>query len=325
MKILVTGAGGFIGSHVVETLVKQNHEVTALVHYNGAGTAGWLDSMDSEVKASVQVEFGDITDSEHMNRIIFDQESVVNLAALIAIPYSYVAPRSYVNTNVIGTLNICEAAKHSGSKLLQISTSEVYGTPDEVPIRETHALRPQSPYAATKVASDQLALSYHKSFDLPVTIIRPFNTFGPRQSMRAIIPTILGQLLSGDSTIKIGDLSPKRDFTYVGDTASAIAKALLIEDINGQVIHLGTGKTISVGELVNLCSLVAGVKVNFEVDNQRVRPAKSEVQILQSDPTKAKDMLGWVAETSLFDGIRSTFNWMQTNSTMLQDSSKYWR
>ena len=325
MKVLVTGAGGFIGSHVVETLVKQNHEVTALAHYNGAGQAGWLDSVSKDVKSSVQVEFGDITDAEHMNQISLGKDSVVNLAALIAIPYSYIAPRSYVNTNIIGTLNMCEAVKKSGSKLLQISTSEVYGTPETVPIRETHPLNPQSPYAATKVASDQLALSYHKSFGLPVTVIRPFNTFGPRQSMRAIIPTILGQLVSGDLKIKIGDLAPKRDFTYVEDTATAIAKALILNNIDGELIHLGTGNSISVGELISLCSSVTGIDAKFETDAQRVRPEKSEVQILQSDPAKARKLLGWVAETSLSDGIRSTFSWMQENRDKLQDSSKYWR
>lgn len=325
MKILVTGAGGFIGSHATEAFVRAGHEVVALTHYNGAGSAGWLDSLHNETKKSFQTLAGDITDTEFVNTASAKVDVIVNLAALIAIPYSYSAPRSYVNTNVIGTLNICEAARNSGARLVQISTSEVYGTPDFVPITEDHPLKPQSPYAATKVASDQLALSYFRSFDLPVTVLRPFNTYGPRQSMRAVIPTVLGQMVQRKPQIDIGDLSPKRDFTFVDDTANAIVKTAESSDLSGEVIQLGTGSAISIGDLIQLCAKITSYEIEVDVDVERIRPPKSEVQILLSDPAKAKRVLNWEAKTGLEAGLKKTLNWMQEHPDKVQDSTKYWR
>lgn len=325
MRVLITGAGGFIGSHCTEAMVRAGHEVIALTHYNGAGSAGWLDAFPSEVRKGFQTVAGDITDVEFVNDISLKMDVIVNLAALIAIPYSYVAPRSYVNTNVIGTLNICEAARNSGARLVQISTSEVYGTPDLVPITEDHPLKPQSPYAATKVASDQLALSYFRSFDLPVTVLRPFNTYGPRQSMRAVIPTILGQMAQRKPRIDIGDLSPKRDFTFVNDTANAIVSSAERDNLSGEVIQLGTGSAISIGDLIQLCAKITSYEIEVDVDVDRIRPPKSEVQILLSDPAKAKRVLNWEAETGLEEGLTKTLNWMQDHPDKVQDSTKYWR
>ena len=325
MRVLITGAGGFIGSHCTEAMVKAGHEVVALTHYNGAGSAGWLDNLSHENRKEFQTVAGDITDTEFVNIISSKMDVIVNLAALIAIPYSYVAPRSYVNTNVIGTLNVCEAARNSGARLVQISTSEVYGTPDLVPITEDHALKPQSPYAATKVASDQLALSYFRSFDLPVTVLRPFNTYGPRQSMRAVIPTVLGQMAQRKSRIDIGDLNPKRDFTFVDDTVYAIVKTVERGNLSGEVIQLGAGSAISIGDLIKLCAKITSYEIVVDVDGERIRPLKSEVQILLSDPAKAKLLLDWEAETGLEEGLIKTLDWMQANPEKVQDSTKYWR
>ena len=325
MRVLITGAGGFIGSHCTEAMVKAGHEVVALTHYNGAGSAGWLDNLSRENRKEFQTVAGDITDTEFVNIISSKMDVIVNLAALIAIPYSYVAPRSYVNTNVIGTLNICEAARNSGARLVQISTSEVYGTPDLVPITEAHALKPQSPYAATKVASDQLALSYFRSFDLPVTVLRPFNTYGPRQSMRAVIPTVLGQMAQRKPRIDIGDLNPKRDFTFVDDTVNAIVKTVERDNLSGEVIQLGAGSAISIGDLIQLCAKITSYEIVVDVDGERIRPLKSEVQILLSDPAKAKLLLDWEAETGLEEGLIKTLDWMQANPEKVQDSTKYWR
>jgi NAD dependent epimerase/dehydratase len=325
MRVLITGAGGFIGSHTTEAMVRAGNEVIAMTHYNGAGSDGWLDEIDSEVRKSFQTVPGDITDAEFVRNLATKVDVIVNLAALIAIPYSYAAPRSYVNTNVVGTLNICEAARSANSRLVQISTSEVYGTPDSVPIKESHQLKPQSPYAATKVAADQLALSYFRSFDLPVTVLRPFNTYGPRQSMRAVIPTILGQMFWKKEKIEIGDLSPKRDFTFVSDTADAIVKAATMNELSGEVIQLGTGKAISIGELIELCAQITDYKIEIEIDSQRIRPPKSEVQILLSDPTKAENLLKWKSLVSLENGLAETLNWMKSHPNKLQDPAKYWR
>ena len=319
MRVLITGAGGFIGSHCTEAMVKAGHEVVALTHYNGAGSAGWLDNLSRENRKEFQTVAGDITDTEFVNIISSKMDVIVNLAALIAIPYSYVAPRSYVNTNVIGTLNICEAARNSGARLVQISTSEVYGTPDLVPITEAHALKPQSPYAATKVASDQLALSYFRSFDLPVTVLRP------RQSMRAVIPTVLGQMAQRKPRIDIGDLNPKRDFTFVDDTVNAIVKTVERDNLSGEVIQLGAGSAISIGDLIQLCAKITSYEIVVDVDGERIRPLKSEVQILLSDPAKAKLLLDWEAETGLEEGLIKTLDWMQANPEKVQDSTKYWR
>lgn len=325
MKTLVTGAGGFIGSHCTEALVRAGHDVTAMTHYNGAGSIGWLENCPKEILDSVNIFAGDITDSGLVRDVTKNVDIVINLAALIAIPYSYSAPRSYVHTNIIGTLNVCEGVKNSGARLIQISTSEVYGTPDVVPISESHPLKPQSPYAATKVASDQLALSYFRSFDLPVSIIRPFNTYGPRQSMRAVIPTVLVQMFQKKKDIEIGDLTPRRDFTYVTDTADAIVKAVDSKNLAGEVIHLGTGKAVSIGELIDLCAKVTSYEHQIKIDSERIRPEKSEVQILLSDPSKARELLNWEASTSLEDGLNKTLDWMKSHPDKLQNPNKYWK
>ncbi len=322
-EILVTGAGGFIGSHVVENLVKSGFKVTALAHYNSRADSGWLASLDKEIKNSVEIVLGDVTDSEQMRTLTINKELVVNLAALIAIPYSYVAPRSYINTNIVGTMNICEAVRSNDSRMIQFSTSEVYGTPKTVPITENHNLNPQSPYAASKSAADQICLSYHKSFDLKVTVLRPFNTFGPRQSMRAIIPTVINQFISRNGEINIGNLTPKRDFTFVEDTAAAVQLVAKNDNFFGETIQLGTGKAYSIQEVVDLCEKISGKKAKLNPDSKRVRPSKSEVEILLSDPSNAKEKLDWEPTISFEDGLEKTYSWFQRNQTMYDNSESY--
>ena len=322
-EVLVTGAGGFIGSHVVENLVKSGFKVTALAHYNSRADYGWLASLDKELKDSVEIVLGDITDSELMRTLTSNKELVVNLAALIAIPYSYVAPRSYLNTNIIGTMNICEAVRSNDSRMIQFSTSEVYGTPKTVPITENHNLNPQSPYAASKSAADQICISYHKSFDLKVTVLRPFNTYGPRQSMRAIIPTIINQFISRNGEINIGNLTPKRDFTFVEDTAAAVQLIAKNQDFFGETIQLGTGKAYSIQEVVDLCEKISGKKAKLNPDSKRVRPTKSEVEILLSDPSNAKKRLNWEPSTNFEEGLQKTYAWFQKNQSLYGDSESY--
>ena len=322
-KVLVTGASGFIGSHVVEALIKTGAHVTALVHYNSRGDQGWLDNIDKDISGSLEVTFGDVTDSEQMRNLVNGKELVVNLAALIAIPYSYVAPRSYLNTNIVGALNICEAVKANDCRLIHFSTSEVYGTPKTVPITEDHHLNPQSPYAATKSAADQICISYFKSFDLKATVLRPFNTYGPRQSMRAIIPTIINQFISRNGEITVGNLSPKRDFTFVEDTAGAVTLLASNSGNFGETIQLGTGYTYSIQELINLCEKISGIPARLKLDEQRVRPTKSEVEILLSDPSKAKNKLGWQPKISFEDGLKKTYDWFEENQNFYKNSGRY--
>lgn len=322
-NVLITGAGGFIGSHVVEIFVKSGFNVTALAHYNSRADYGWLASLDKEIKNSVEIVLGDVTDSEQMRTLTANKELVVNLAALIAIPYSYVAPRSYINTNVVGTMNICEAVRSSDSRMIQFSTSEVYGTPKTVPITENHNLNPQSPYAASKSAADQICLSYHKSFDLKVTVLRPFNTYGPRQSMRAIIPTVVNQFISRNGEINIGNLTPKRDFTFVEDTAAAVQLVAKNDNSFGETIQLGTGKAYSIQEVVDLCEKISGKKAKLNPDSKRVRPSKSEVEILLSDPSNAKEKLDWEPTISFEEGLEKTYSWFQKNQSMYDNSESY--
>jgi NAD dependent epimerase/dehydratase len=320
---LVTGAGGFIGSHLVELLVNKGFNVKAFVHYNSKGDSGWLSELPKDIQGSFEIISGDLTDTEFVNKSAKSSDVIFHLGALIAIPYSYLAPRSYINTNVYGTLNICEAARNHEARLLHMSTSEVYGTPETTPISENHALKPQSPYAASKVAADQVALSFFRSFGTRVSVIRPFNTYGPRQSQRAIIPTLLSQVLSGKNEIKVGSLSPKRDFTYVEDTARGLLAAESTDGIDGETIQLGTGETISIGDLITLISKVTGKDFDVNQDSTRIRPNKSEVEVLLSDPSKALKLIGWAPQVSLENGLKKTIKWMEENLHKLNDPSKY--
>jgi len=313
-SVLVTGADGFIGSHLVERLVRDGTKVRAFCLYNSQGSWGWLDDSPREIRESIEVVLGDIRDPEFVAAACRGVDVVFHLAALIAIPYSYVAPQSFIQTNVQGTANVLEAARRAEvRRVVHTSTSEVYGTPETLPIREGHPLRAQSPYAATKIAADQLALSYHLTYGLPVTVLRPFNTFGPRQSSRAVLPTILTQLLAGRSEIELGRLDPRRDLTYVADTVDGFVCAAEAPGIEGDVIQLGTGRAVSIGEVFDLCKKVARVDAAVRQDDRRLRPSASEVLVLQSDPTRARDCLGWEASTSLEDGLRLTTEWLRKN------------
>ncbi|WP_435119129.1 GDP-mannose 4,6-dehydratase [Amycolatopsis thermoflava] len=308
----MTGADGFIGSHLVERLLGEGAKVRALCVYNSNGSYGWLDELDQDRARSVDLRLGDIRDQRFVREVLEDIDIVFHLAALIAIPYSYQAPASFVETNVIGTLNVLDAARDIGGiRVVHTSTSEVYGTPGSVPIRESHPLRAQSPYAASKIAADQLCEAYARSFELDVRTLRPFNTFGPRQSARAIIPTILGQLIAGEKRVKLGCLTPRRDFTYVSDTVDGFVRIGLADLAPGTLVQLGTGRDVSIGELFGQCCRIVGVDAQVETQAIRVRPKASEVEILRSDPRQAHDMLGWRAEHTLVDGLKNTVAWLQ--------------
>lgn len=327
--VLVTGSDGFIGSHVVEAMLDAGAHVRAFALYNSFGHLGWLDASKAFQSAleSGQAEFilGDIRDAEHVDTAVKGADVVLHLAALIAIPYSYVAPRSYVETNITGTLNVLEAVRrHETSRLVHTSTSEVYGTPESVPITETHALRGQSPYSASKIGADKMAESYALSFETPVTVLRPFNTFGPRQSARAVIPTVIAQLLAGAEQLRLGAVSPQRDFTFVTDTAQGFARAAVTDLDPGSVVQLGTGRTISVGDMVALACKLIGSSAEIVTDEQRVRPDGSEVEILLSDPSRAKELLGWEPEVSLEEGLQQTIDWMRENAD-LSNAHRYHR
>lgn len=310
-RVLVTGAGGFIGSHLTERLVALGARTRALVRYNSAGTWGWLD--ESPMKGDIDVVAGDICDRDQLQTIVQGQDVVFHLAALIAIPYSYRAPASYVRTNVEGTVNLLQAALDAGvSKTIVTSTSEVYGTARQVPIGEDHPLQAQSPYAATKIAADMLAESFRRSFDLPVRIVRPFNTYGPRQSARAVIPTIITQALAGEP-IRLGHLTPTRDFTFVADTVEGFVKMAEADADPGGVVHLGTGQEISIGDLARTILAIVGSRSLVVTDAERERPNASEVERLCADTTRARKLLGWTRGSSLDDGLRQTIDWIREN------------
>ena len=293
-KILVTGGAGFIGSHLVEKLVLDGYSVKTIVPYNINNSWGWIDSFSSEIKKNVEVVSGDICDQNFILDETKKIDIIFHLAALISIPYSYKSPKSYVSTNVSGTLNMLEAARENNVELfVQTSTSEVYGSSQFIPITEKHPLVAQSPYAATKIASDQLALSYYNSFELPVLILRPFNTFGPRQSLRAAIPTIITQLVSNKNKIKLGSLTPRRDFTYVSDTVDGYISAIGNKRCLGETINLGTGKDFSIGETVKNIENILRTKAEIVTDSKRIRPKKSEVNRLISSNLKAKKLINW--------------------------------
>jgi UDP-glucose 4-epimerase len=311
-RVLVTGADGFIGSHLTERLVVSGAEVRAFCFYNSNGSLGWLDDADPEVRGALEVRLGDIRDARFVEEACKEVDTVFHLAALIAIPYSYAAPESFVDTNVKGALNVLEGARRAKCRrVIQTSTSEVYGTPASVPIRETHPLQGQSPYSASKIAADKLCEAYHCSFGLPVVTLRPFNTYGPRQSTRAVLPTILVQLLSGNKKIKLGRLDPKRDFTFVSDTVEGFVMAGEAEGVEGQVIQLGTGRAVSVGELFDISRRIMEVDASVEQEAKRMRPEESEVMVLISDPSKAKAFLGWEPKVSLEEGVRHTISWIE--------------
>lgn len=311
-KVLVTGADGFIGSHLVERLVSEEADVRAFCFYNSNCSRGWLEEMEPELRDRVDVRLGDIRDARFVEAACEGVDTVFHLAALIAIPYSYQAPESFVDTNVKGTLNVLEAVRRAGCRrLIQTSTSEVYGTPSALPILETHPLQGQSPYSASKIAADKLCEAYHRSFGLPVVTLRPFNTYGPRQSTRAVLPTMLVQLMTGKREIRLGRLDPRRDLTFLADTVDGFVKAAEAEGIDGEVIQLGTGRAVSIGELFQAACKMLGVKAEVLRDDARLRPDGSEVMVLLSDPSKARALLGWEAASSLEEGITKTVRWLE--------------
>jgi dTDP-glucose 4,6-dehydratase len=312
MKILVTGAGGFIGSHVVEQLVSGGHLVRALVRYNGRGDQGHLKTVSEDVRKAIEIVSGDITDASQVRRLVLGCDAVCHLAALIGIPYSYNAPRSYVETNIVGTLNILEACRDVGtSRVVVTSTSEVYGTAQYAPIDESHPLQGQSPYSASKIGADKLAESFFTSFDLPVVILRPFNTFGPRQSARAIIPTVMIQAIAGAEEIQLGSLDPQRDLTFVTDTAEGFRLALETAGIEGQTIHIGSGKAVTIGELAQRCLNIVRSSARIVIAGDRIRPPKSEVGLLLCNPTKAGNLLDWAPKITLDQGLAETADYLR--------------
>jgi dTDP-glucose 4,6-dehydratase len=312
MILTVTGAGGFIGSHIVENLLEKGYTVRGLVHYNSLGRWGHLQAFAARPHARLQVVAGDVADARCIEEAIEGCDVVLHLAALIGIPYSYHAPESYLNTNIRGTLNVLEACRKLKTKrLIVTSTSEVYGTAIYTPIDEKHPLQGQSPYSATKIAADKLAEAYFRSFDLPVVTLRPFNTYGPRQSARAVIPAILAQALSGEEEIRLGSLQPKRDLTFVEDTARAFALAVEAEGIEGETIHFGQGAAVSIGDLAQLCLKVAGSKARIVTQAQRQRPEKSEIKLLVCDASKAKRLLKWSPQVSLKEGLARTAEYIR--------------
>jgi len=315
-KAFVSGADGFIGSHLTHTLITAGFQVRSFLCYNTFGSWGWLEDAKSNPSQGLTVFSGDIRDPHGIRKAIEGCDLVLHLAALIGIPYSYHSPDTYVDTNIKGTLNILQAARDLGVKrVIHTSTSEVYGTPQTVPIREDHPLQGQSPYSATKIGADQLALSFYHSFGLPVTILRPFNTYGPRQSARAVIPTIITQILKGKREIQLGSIHPTRDLVFVEDTVDGFLKALEAPNIAGEVIHLGTGHEISIGDLANLIAELMEVKIRIQADSQRVRPKGSEVERLVADASKAKKLLGWepkyAGREGLKKGLLKTIEWFR--------------
>lgn len=313
-KVLVTGSEGFIGSHLTERLVEIGAEVTALVQYNSFNNWGWIDTFEKNIKDSIKVVTGDVREYDGMKRIIKGQDVVFHLAALIAIPYSYLSPMAYVRTNVEGTTNILEACRdYDVQKIVHTSTSETYGTALYVPIDEKHPMQGQSPYSASKIGADKIAESFYRSFNLPVATIRPFNTYGPRQSARAVIPTIISQILAGETEIKLGSLTPTRDFNYVKDTAEAFIKIAESDETIGEVINAGSNYEISIGDTVKKIINIMGKDIKIVCDEERIRPEKSEVNRLWADNTKIKELTEWTTQYSIDDGLEETVEWIKNN------------
>jgi len=321
MKILITGADGFIGSHLTEMLVAQGHEIKALSQYNSFNNWGWLE--DVNCKSKIKVLAGDIRDPHYCKYITKDVDIIFHLAALIAIPYSYVAPDSYVDTNIKGTLNICQAAKENGNiRLIHTSTSEVYGTAQYVPIDENHPMQPQSPYSATKIAADAMAMSFFNAFELPVTIARPFNTYGPRQSARAVIPTIITQIANGAKEIKLGDVTPTRDFNYVDDTCRGFIALAECDEAIGQTVNIGSNFEISIGDTLNIIKKLMDSDVEFIVDKDRIRPSKSEVFRLWCDNSKIEKLTGFKPKIDINKGLQRTIDWITQPNNLIRYKSK---
>ena len=313
-EILVTGSDGFIGSHLTEQLVRAGHRVRAFTYYNSFNTWGWLDTLSSDIMEHVEVITGDIRDPNGVREAVKGCDAVFHLAALIAIPFSYHSPDSYVDTNIKGTLNVLQAARDSEvSRVLVTSTSEVYGTAQYVPIDEKHPFRGQSPYSATKIGADRLAESFCRSFNLPVTIVRPFNTYGPRQSARAVIPTIITQLLSGKAEIKLGSLTPTRDFNYVKDTVNGFYEVFKSNKTIGEEINIATQQEVSIGDLAN--ELIRQINPNAKIlcDTQRLRPENSEVNRLLGCNQKIRELTGWIPQYTLTEGLAETISFFEKN------------
>ncbi len=312
-KVLVTGAGGFIGSHLVEKLVKLGVDVRALVRYNSRNDYGLIEILPNKIKTKITVVTGDLRDPETIREVVKDRDIIFHLGALIDIPYSYVHPREVVQTNIMGTLNILTAAKDMNiERIIHTSTSEVYGTAQYSPIDEKHPLQGQSPYSATKIAADKLAESFYCSFNLPITTIRPFNTYGPRQSARAIIPTIITQMLT-KKEIFLGSLYPTRDFTYVSDTVESFIKAAQVHKSIGEVINIGSNFEISIESLVRKISSLIGKKLKITFDKKRIRPKKSEVGRLIANNSKAKELVNWSPKVTIDEGLKKTIKWIEKN------------
>jgi len=312
--VMVTGADGFIGSHLTEELVRSGEKVKAFCYYNSFNSCGWIDTLPPEIRDEIEIFMGDIRDPNGVRTAMAGQERVYHLAALIAIPFSYHSPDSYVDTNIKGTLNVLQAARDLGTRRLMItSTSEVYGTARYVPIDEHHPYQGQSPYSATKIGADRLAESFYRSFDLPVSIVRPFNTYGPRQSARAVIPTIITQLLAGRTEIKLGNLDTTRDFNYVKDTAAGFMAIADCDAAVGQEINIATGREITIGELAAELIRQINPAASVVCESERLRPAKSEVERLLGDATKLRQMTGWAPRYTFEQGLAATIAWLRGN------------
>lgn len=319
-RVLVTGGEGFIGSHLVERLVQDGAQVRALVYYNSFGRWGWLDTLDADVRDAVEVLPGDVRDGRRVDEAVAGTDTVFHLAALIGIPYSYHAAESYVQTNVTGTFHVAEACRRHGARMVHTSTSEVYGTAIRVPIDEEHPLQPQSPYSASKIGGDMMALSYWHAHEVPVAVVRPFNTYGPRQSTRAVIPTILAQLQAGATELHLGAVSPKRDFNYVTDTAAGFVALADCDEALGRATNVGSGREISIGELVELCCEITGQQAEVVTDEARLRPEGSEVDRLLCDYSVAERIAGWTPQVTLEDGLARTADWVKGHLADLETS-----
>jgi len=322
-KILITGADGFIGSHLAEELVRRGYDVRAFVLYNSFNSWGWLDHSAADIKKQMDIFAGDVRDPHGVRQAMTGCDIVFHLAALISIPYSYHSPDTYVDTNIKGSLNIVQAARDLGiAKVLHTSTSEVYGTARFVPITEEHPLQGQSPYSASKIGADQIAMSFYNAFSTPVSIVRPFNTYGPRQSARAVIPTIITQIATGNRDIKLGSLHPTRDFNYVKDTVNGFIAIAESDQSIGEVVNIGSNYEISIGDMVNLIAEVMGVEIFLKTDAQRIRPEKSEVERLWADNNKAKKLTGWTPEyggiEGLKRGLQETVAWFKNPAHLIQ-------
>ena len=322
-RVLVTGADGFIGSHLTEALVRAGVEVRAFVFYNSFNSWGWLDTIEAKLRDGLDVFAGDIRDQGGVRAAIRGCDVVLHLAALISIPFSYHSPEAFIETNIKGTLNVMQAARELGTaRVVVTSTSEVYGTARSVPITEEHPLRGQSPYSATKIGADQIALSFHNAFGTPVVVLRPFNTYGPRQSARAVIPTIAAQLLAGQRRVKLGALHPTRDFSFVADTVRGFARAAVADDVVGEVLNIGSGFEISIADTAALIAQAVGVDVDIELDSARLRPADSEVERLYAGIDKAERLMGWRpiygGREGFRRGLAETIAWMSVPTNLAQ-------